>query len=431
MPRSETSFADLGLRPVLIHALNRIGIDIPFDIQTAAIPDALAGQDILGRAPTGSGKTFAFGLPMLQRLSGASSRPRSPRGLILVPTRELALQIERALEEPALALGVRVMGIVGGVPMKRQSERLMRGVDVVVATPGRLEDLIQHAAVSLADIAITVVDEADRMADLGFLPQVRKLVDRTPKGGQRMLFSATLDGDVDDLVQRYFDSPAIHSAEPPALAQATMKHLFFRVADTDKNSIALRIASRTGRTMIFLRTKHAADRFTASLREVGVSALALHGDKSQANRTRTLAAFADGSVTVLVATDVAARGLHVDGITLVVHVDPPADAKDYTHRAGRTARAGETGTVVTLVTDSQQSHVAALAAEAGILAEFTDVTASSPALAESTGAQAPPGSPVVEVIPTVRQSGPAREVDRRRRPVPRRTRDKPGRSGRR
>ncbi|MET4050178.1 MULTISPECIES: DEAD/DEAH box helicase [unclassified Rhodococcus (in: high G+C Gram-positive bacteria)] len=431
MPRSETSFADLGLRPVVVHALRRVGIDVPFDIQTAAIPDALAGQDILGRAPTGSGKTLAFGLPMLQRLSGASSRPKCPRGLVLVPTRELALQIERALEEPALALGVRVMGIVGGVPMKRQSERLMRGVDVVVATPGRLEDLIQHAAVSLADIAITVVDEADRMADLGFLPQVRKLVDRTPKGGQRMLFSATLDGDVDDLVQRYFDSPAIHSAEPPPLAQATMKHLFFRVADIDKNSIALRIAARTGRTMIFLRTRHAVDRFTASLREVGVPALALHGDKSQANRTRTLAAFADGSVPVLVATDVAARGLHVDGITLVVHVDPPADAKDYTHRAGRTARAGEIGTVVTLVTDSQQSQVATLAAEAGIVAEFTEVTASSPALTESTGAQAPPGSPVVEVLPTVGQSGPPREVDRRKRPVPRRTRDKPGRSGRR
>ncbi|WP_072801732.1 DEAD/DEAH box helicase [Rhodococcoides yunnanense] len=394
MPQ-HSSFADLGLAPVVTHALRRIGVESPFPIQAAAIPDALGGRDILGHAPTGSGKTLAFGLPLLQRLSGSSSRPSSPRGLVLVPTRELALQIEASLDEPALASGVRVMAIVGGVPLKRHIERLRRGVDVVVATPGRLEDLTAQDAVSLADVTVTVVDEADRMSDLGFLPQVRKLLDRTSKDGQRMLFSATLDGDVSELVEQYLHSPVVHRTESTEPERAAMSHHFFRVSAEEKDSVATVLAARDGRTIVFLRTKHAVDRFAEGLRTAGVDAVALHGDKTQAARTRALASFGNGSVPVLVATDVAARGLHVDGVTLVLHVDPPADAKDYTHRAGRTARAGDSGTVVTLVAPGQEEHVSALAIEAGIAVAFTDVTRSSPVLREVAGARAPTGVPVV------------------------------------
>lgn len=393
MPGPAPSFAELGLRPVVVHSLRRMGVDSPFPIQTAVLPDALRGDDVLGRAPTGSGKTLAFGLSLLQRLSGRTSAPRAPRAMVLVPTRELALQIERELEEPALASGIRLATVVGGVPTKRQVDRLSRGIDVVVATPGRLEDLVARGDVSLADVEITVVDEADRMSDLGFLPQISTLLDRTPSVGQRMLFSATLDGDVDILVDKYLRTPAVHVSES-AKSDNIVRHHFYRVSGADRNDVASAIAARDGRTIIFLRTKHAVDRFTETLLSVGISAVALHGDKTQAARTRNLAAFAEGTVPVLVATDVAARGIHVDGISLVVHVDPPADAKDYTHRAGRTARAGAAGTVITLVTEAEQERVSALAAEAGIVADFEDVVASSPLLASTTGARTPPGRPV-------------------------------------
>lgn len=428
MPRNP-SFADLGLAPVVTHALRRIGVESPFPIQVAAIPDALQGADVLGHAPTGSGKTLAFGLPLLQRLSGGSSRQSSPRGLVLVPTRELALQIESALDEPALSLGVRVTAIVGGVPTKRQIEKLKRGIDVVVATPGRLEDLATAESVSLSDVSVTVVDEADRMADLGFLPQVRKLLDRTASNGQRMLFSATLDGDVGELVARYLRSPSIHRAASTAPQRAAVRHYFFRVTAAQKGSVATSIAARTGSTIVFLRTKHAVDRFTESLLAEGVSAVSLHGDKSQAVRTRNLASFGDGSVPVLVATDVAARGLHVDGVSLVLHVDPPADAKDYTHRAGRTARAGESGTVVTLVTSAQQDQVSTLASEAGIDVTFTDVTVSSPILAEVAGARRPSGVPIVR--PSTTQIAPSPRGGRRTPAGARGSRDRSSRRGRR
>ncbi|MGB2950492.1 MAG: DEAD/DEAH box helicase [Rhodococcus sp. (in: high G+C Gram-positive bacteria)] len=385
------SFADLGLRPVVIHALRKMGVESPFPIQAATITDAIAGRDVLGRAPTGSGKTLAFGLPLLHRLSGSASRPQHPRGLILVPTRELALQIDSALEEPALASGLRISSLVGGVPLKRQIDRLGRGVDVVVATPGRLEDLVSAGHLSLAQITTTVVDEADRMSDLGFLPQVTALLKRIPAGGQTMLFSATLDGDVDELIRRHLDNPVLHSAEPPAVEAAD--HHFFRVTQQDKTSVAAAIAAREGKTIMFLRTKHAVDRFTESLLAVGVSAAALHGDKTQANRTRTLAQFADGSVPVLVATDVAARGIDVDHVSLVVHVDPPEDAKDYTHRAGRTARAGRGGTVVTLVTESQVERFRAVAGQSRIGIDVVDVGPTSPLLRATTGARQPPGPP--------------------------------------
>lgn len=430
MPATASSFADLGLRPVVVHALRHAGVEIPFPIQTAVIPDALTGRDVLGRAPTGSGKTLAFGLPLLHRLSGASSRPASPRGLILAPTRELALQIEKALEEPALAHGLRIASVIGGVPMKRQVDRLKRGVDIVVATPGRLEDLVSAGEIALTAVAITVVDEADRMADLGFLPQVEALLDRTSKDGQRMLFSATLDGDVDTLIERYLRSPAEHYAAAPAVDSVAVVHHFFRVSAQDKATVATAIAARDGRTMVFLRTKHAVDRFTDSLRAEGISASALHGDKSQANRTRALAAFADGSVPVLVATDVVARGIHVDDVSLVLHVDPPADAKDYTHRAGRTARAGAGGIVVTLVTESQESEVITLSEAAHIDVELVDVGPTSPLLSSATGAKTPPGRPVVGTTDPAGSNATA-EAKRRRRPVAHTARPRFRRGGRR
>lgn len=399
MPDHHSTFADLGLKPVVVHALRRSGVESPFPIQAAVVQDALAGSDILGRAPTGSGKTLAFGLPLLQRLSGGSSRPSRPRSVILAPTRELALQIEKALDEAALALGVRVAAVVGGVPVRRQAERLARGVDVVVATPGRLDDLAARGFVDLSSVTISVVDEADRMADLGFLPQVVSVLDRTDSTGQRMLFSATLDGDVDDLIRRYLRSPVTHTVDVLPIAERTARHHFFRVVGSEKESVVASIASRDGRTMLFVRTKFAVDRLTESLRSVGVNAAGLHGDKSQANRIRTLASFEAGHVPVLVATDVMARGIHVDSVSVVVHVDPPADAKEYTHRAGRTARAGASGVVVTLATESQVPAAVAAATAAGIDAHFVAVTEHDPVLVSVVGARRPPGRPVTDPFP--------------------------------
>lgn len=425
MPGPPPSFADLGLRPVVVHALRRAGAETPFPIQAAAIPDALAGRDILGRAPTGSGKTLAFGVPLLHRLAGAGSTPGKPRGLVLAPTRELVVQIEAALEEVSLAYGMRVAAVIGGVPLKRQVERLRRGVDVVVATPGRLEDLAVSGGISLSEVQVTVVDEADRMADLGFLPQVEALLDRTPADGQRSLYSATLDGDVRSLVDRYLRSPVEHRAEGPPQPGSAVRHHFLRVSSRDKDAIATSIAARDGKTIVFLRTKHAVDRFTESLLRDGVLAAALHGDKSQAKRVHALSAFADGSVPVLVATDVVARGIHVDDVSLVLHVDPPADAKDYTHRAGRTARAGASGVVVTLVTDKQEADVAALAAEAHIDVTYLDVgpldgSRPDPTLVAITGARTPPGSPAITAPATSKStSGAGTRSDGARRRISR------------
>lgn len=430
MPGAASSFADLGLRPVVVHALRREGVHAPFPIQSAAIPDAMAGRDILGRAPTGSGKTLAFGLPLLHRLSGRASSPARPRAIVLVPTRELAIQIAGSLEELALASGLRVFSVVGGVPLKRQFDSLRRGIDIVVATPGRLEDLVSSTELSLGDVEITVVDEADRMADLGFLPQVASLIDRTPDDGQRMLFSATLDGDVDTLVARYLKSPAEHRTDDaPIAGAASVEHHLFRVADRDKDAVVAAIASREGSTMLFLRTKHAVDRLTDKLRALGVSAAALHGDKSQAYRTHTIEAFADGSIPVLVATDVVARGIDVDVVGLVVHVDPPVDAKDYTHRAGRTGRAGRSGIVVTLLTESQEDHVLGLMKQAGLPVVIIEVTPTSPVLVAATGAGKPPGSPVPQ--PVTQTPAPRTSSRGRRSPgiTPPRTRSR--RSGRR
>ncbi|MEV0030026.1 DEAD/DEAH box helicase [Nocardia sp. NPDC050793] len=388
------TFADLGLPVPIVQALRRDGIEAPFPIQAATVPDTLAGKDVLGRGPTGSGKTLAFGLPMLARLAGGAAKPGRPRGLVLVPTRELAAQIERALDEPALALGLRIASVVGGSPIKRQADRLARGVDLLIATPGRLQDLILQGSADLSDVLITALDEADHMADMGFLPQVTKLLDRTPRDGQRLLFSATLDGEVDKLVKRYLRSPVTHSTAPPSAAVTTMSHHLLYVRKADKREVIAEIASRDGLTILFVRTKHGADRLAKQLRASGIATGALHGGKAQNNRTRTLAAFADGSVPVLVTTDVAARGIHVDGISLVVHVDPPAEPKAYLHRAGRTARAGEDGVVVTLVTEAERTDVEKMTRKAGVDIEGVDVTPGDKRLAAITGARRPSGVPV-------------------------------------
>ncbi|WUA09894.1 DEAD/DEAH box helicase [Nocardia sp. NBC_01377] len=397
---SAVTFADLGLPAVLVQALHRSGIEAPFPIQAATVPDALAGKDVLGRGPTGSGKTLAFGLPMLTTLAGGSSAPRRPRGLVLVPTRELAAQIEKALDEPALALGLRVASVVGGAPIKRQADRLARGVDLLIATPGRLEDLIAQRCADLSDVRITALDEADHMADMGFLPQVTKLLDRTPKDGQRLLFSATLDGEVDKLVKRYLRSPVTHSTAPASASVSTMSHHLLYVRDKfDKRAVVAEIAAREGLTIMFVRTKHGADRLAKQLRGVGIATGALHGGKAQNNRTRTLAAFADGSTPVLVTTDVAARGIHVDGISLVVHVDPPAESKAYLHRAGRTARAGEDGVVVTLVSAEERAEVEKMTRKAGVDIVGVDVRPGDRTLAQITGARTPSGIALVAPAP--------------------------------
>lgn len=394
------SFMDLGLPAVLVQALRNDGIEAPFPIQAATVPDALAGKDVLGRGPTGSGKTLAFGLPMLTRLASGATKPGRPRGLVLVPTRELAAQIERALDTPALAMGLRVASVVGGAPIRRQAERLARGVDLLIATPGRLADLIAQGSAALGDVRITALDEADHMADMGFLPQVTKLLDQTPKDGQRLLFSATLDGEVDKLVKRYLRSPVTHSTAPASASVTTMTHHLLFVRDKlAKRTVAAEIAARDGLTIMFVRTKHGADRLAKQLRGAGIATGALHGGKAQNNRTRTLAAFADGSIPVLVTTDVAARGIHVDNISLVVHVDPPAESKAYLHRAGRTARAGEDGVVVTLVMDEERREVEAMTRKAGVEIVGVEVRPGDRRLIEITGARQPSGVPVAAPAP--------------------------------
>jgi superfamily II DNA/RNA helicase len=346
----------------LTAALAARGITSPRPIQARTVPDALAGRDVLGRAETGSGKTLAFGLPLLVRTATGSGRrqARRPRGLVLVPTRELADQVHDELVPLAAILGVRLLAVYGGVSLGRQVERLRRGVDIIVATPGRLLDLLGQGACSLDAVAVAVVDEADHMADMGFLPAVTSLLDRVPPGGQRLLFSATLDGQVDTLVRRYLTDPVRHTVAPTAASAARMDHQVRTVEATDKVAVAAELAGRPGRTLVFVRTKHRAARLAWQLERAGVRAGALHGNLAQPARARALAAFAAGTVPVLVATDIAARGIHVDGIDLVVHFDPPAEPKAYLHRSGRTARAGAAGTVITLVLPEQTSEVAQL-----------------------------------------------------------------------
>lgn len=392
-----TTFAELGLPTPLLTALADGGFTTPFPIQAATLPDALAGRDVLGRAQTGSGKTLAFGLALLSRLDGAKARPQRPRALVLVPTRELAMQVTEALQPMAKAMGMWCRTVVGGMPFGKQADALRRGVDLLIATPGRLSDHVRQGTCVLSDVRFTTVDEADQMADMGFLPQVRAILDLTDPDGQRMLFSATLDGDVDKLVGQYLTDPVTHSVSPVTASVSTMDHHLLLVSRRDKPAVIAEVAAREGRTILFVRTKHNVDRLTKKLRSVGVLAGALHGGKAQGARNRVLGEFRNGEIPVLVATDVAARGIHVDGVSLVVHVDPPADSKHYLHRAGRTARAGESGTVVTLVTHEERRAVLQLTDRAGVQPKSTNVRPGDSALARITGAQSPSGEPVREV----------------------------------
>ncbi|WP_030083732.1 DEAD/DEAH box helicase, partial [Streptomyces baarnensis] len=344
-------------------------------------------------------KTLAFGLALLARTAGQRAEPRQPLALVLVPTRELAQQVTDALTPYARSVRLRLATVVGGMPISRQAGALRGGVEVVVATPGRLKDLIERGDCALDQVAITVLDEADQMADMGFMPQVTALLDQVRPEGQRMLFSATLDRNVDLLVRRYLTDPVVHSVDPSAGAVTTMEHHVLHVHGGDKHRATTEIAAREGRVIMFLDTKHAVDKLTDHLLHSGVRAAALHGGKSQPQRTRTLAQFKTGHVTVLVATNVAARGIHVDHLDLVVNVDPPTDHKDYLHRGGRTARAGETGSVVTLVTPGQRRDMTRLMTAAGIVPLTTQVRSGEEALSRITGSQAPSGIPVTITAP--------------------------------
>ncbi|MFD9214454.1 DEAD/DEAH box helicase [Streptomyces sp. NPDC059544] len=398
LPAAE-SFADLEMPRQLLAALVAEGVTVPFPIQGATLPNTLAGRDALGRGRTGSGKTLAFGLALLARTAGRRAEPHQPLALVLVPTRELAQQVTDALAPYARSLSLRLTTVVGGMSIGRQARALRSGAEVVVATPGRLKDLIDRGDCRLDQVAVTVLDEADQMADMGFLPQVTALLDQVRPGGQRMLFSATLDRNVDLLVRRYLNDPVVHSVDPSAGAVTTMEHHVLQVRGTDKHAATTEIAARDGRVIMFLDTKHAVDRLTRDLLGSGVRAAALHGGKSQPQRTRTLARFRTGHVTVLVATNVAARGIHVDDLDLVVNVDPPTDPKDYLHRGGRTARAGRSGSVVTLVTPNQRGGMLRLMSHAGISPRITEVRSGEAELHRITGAQAPSGTPVVISAP--------------------------------
>jgi superfamily II DNA/RNA helicase len=360
------TFGDLGLAEPIVRKLAQNGVTDPFPIQAATIPDALAGKDILGRGRTGSGKTLAFGLPLLTLLSGGHTEKKHPRGVILTPTRELAMQVADALQPYGDVLGLKMKVVCGGTSMSNQIYALERGVDVLVATPGRLRDLMNRGAASLDQVQIAVLDEADQMADMGFLPEVTEILDQIPQGGQRLLFSATLENEIDSLVKRYLKDPVTHEVDAAQGAVTTMSHHVLVVKPKDKAPVTAAIASRKGRTIIFVRTQMGADRVAEQLIEAGVRADALHGGMTQGARTRTLEDFKDGHVNVLVATDVAARGIHVDGIGLVLNVDPAADHKDYLHRSGRTARAGESGTVVSLALPHQRKQIFRLMEDAGV-----------------------------------------------------------------
>ncbi len=391
MTSTLAGFADLGVPAPLVTALDRSGITTPFPIQSATLPDSLAGRDVLGRGRTGSGKTIAFGLPMLAALATSNRRRESsrPRALVLVPTRELANQVSEALIPLARALSLGVTTVIGGAGQRPQVDSLRRGTDVLVACPGRLEDLIRQRHCRLDRVEVTVVDEADLMADLGFLPAVQRLLDQTPKGGQRLLFSATLDHGIDGLVRRYLTDPVTHAVDSEASAPPELDHHVLTVSTGDKPAIVHQLASGKQRALLFTRTKHGAKKLAAKLSAAGIPTTELHGNLAQAARERNLAAFANGSARVLVATDIASRGIHVDDVALVVHVDPPAEHKAYLHRSGRTARAGASGIVVIVATPEQVKGVHALARLARVRPTTTKVTPGHALLEELAGPPQP------------------------------------------
>ncbi|MBQ1048098.1 DEAD/DEAH box helicase [Micromonospora sp. C51] len=372
-PPTVPTFAELGVPAALTRVLAATGVDRPFPIQAATLPDALAGRDVLGRGRTGSGKTYAFVLAVLTRLAATAAprRPGRPRALILAPTRELATQIDSVMAPLAQALSLRTMTVFGGVAARPQITGLRAGVDVLVACPGRLADHVQAGHAHLDAVEISVLDEADHMADLGFLPTVRRLLELTPRTGQRLLFSATLDSGVDVLVRRFLTDPVVHSVDSTKSPVAAMTHHVLHVHAEDRFAVLVDLTAAPGRTVVFTRTKRGAKTLTRRLVAAGVAAVELHGNLAQGARTRNLKAFSDGTVRTLVATDIAARGIHVDDVALVVHADPPVEHKAYLHRSGRTARAGAAGTVVTLMTDTQAPEVRELTRKAGIAATTT------------------------------------------------------------
>jgi superfamily II DNA/RNA helicase len=420
-------FSDLELPKPLLEVLKEAGVTSAFPIQAATIPDALAGRDVLGRGRTGSGKTLAFGLPTLARLEGLRARPHKPLALVLVPTRELAMQVEEALRPYARALRLRIRSVYGGAPMRKQIDGLRYGVELLVATPGRLSDLIERGECELGDVDIAILDEADQMCDMGFLPHVCELMEQVAPDGQRLLFSATLDGAVDEIVSKFMKNSVLHEVDPQGKSGvvSTMSHHLLLVTPQHKARVAAQIAGRhagqklpEARSIFFVRTQMAADRVTEQFRERGLPAAALHGGMTQMARTKTLEDFKDGRTPVLIATDVAARGIHVDGVDLVVHIDPPRDSKDYLHRAGRTARAGQTGIVASLILPKQSRQAERMMRDAGVQAESLDVAPlgtggrwekGADALAGLTAAQEVPEPGDVPVF-----SLPVRERDRRR-----------------
>jgi superfamily II DNA/RNA helicase len=406
-----TTFTELGLPDALTKALAASGVTAPFPIQAATLPDTLAGRDVLGRGRTGSGKTYAFALPVLARLAASTTprRPGRPRALILAPTRELATQIEAAIAPLAQALSLRTLTVFGGVGAAPQIRGLRAGVDIMVACPGRLADHVEAGHARLDAVEITVLDEADHMADLGFLPVVRRLLDQTPRVGQRLLFSATLDAGVDVLVRRFLTNPVTHSVDSSQSPVATMSHHLLHVSRNDRLPVLIDLTAAPGRTLVFARTKRGARTLARKLVDAGVPAVELHGNLAQAARSRNLLAFSSGDATTLVATDIAARGIHVDDVTLVIHADPPQEHKAYLHRSGRTARAGASGTVVTLMTDDQVQDVRDLARLAGIKPVTTRLHPGHPMLTELA-----PGPRAFRPAPAADRTAP--EPPRRGRP---------------
>ena len=392
IPPAGTTFAELGVAAPIVAALAGAGCAMPFPIQAATLRSALAGRDVLGRARTGSGKTVAFAVPVVMAVAASASttRPCAPRALVLVPTRELAAQVAATVQPLARAMGLRVGTVYGGVGQGPQVMALRRGLDILVACPGRLEDLIDQGHCRLAAVEVCVLDEADHLADLGFLPAVRRLLDQTPAGGQRLLFSATLDKAVDSIVRSYLTNPVVHSVDAVDATPVGLDHHTFTVAAADKAAVVRELASGQGRSLLFTRTKHGAKKLTRDLNAKGIPAVDLHGNLSQPQRDRNLAAFATGSARVLVATDIAARGIHIDDVALVVHVDPPAEHKAYLHRSGRTARAGGQGTVVTVMVPDQVREVTSMLRQAGIRPTAARI---GPGASETLALTGPPASP--------------------------------------
>jgi superfamily II DNA/RNA helicase len=389
-PILATTFEELGVAPELVAVLASQGITSPFPVQAITIPDGIAGRDVCGKAKTGSGKTLAFGLPLLMRLG--TPAPRRPRGLILVPTRELAIQVAEVLEPLAAAMGRRAVVLYGGADIERQIKKLHKGVDVVIATPGRLIDLSDRGEVSVADVEVAVLDEADRMADMGFLPQVDWVLRRIEKPHQTMLFSATLDGDVDRLVRRHLSDPVRHEVASARVTVDLMEHRFLRVHQMDKVKVAAAICRGASKVLVFVRTKRGADRLVEQLQREGVRAAAIHGDLRQSSREKALLDFTSAKLPVLVATDVAARGLDIEDVDVVVHYDPPEDHKAYLHRSGRTARAGGKGVVATLVLWDQILDVERIQKRLGLVAPMDEIFSNDPRLADLSGWQVDEGA---------------------------------------